>query len=518
MAAEHPHTDKSDRKGTLSTADLGTSDDEALEQYGVWVKAGPEDVRDEAGSSASFEITDLDAQEDEEALNEASLTEEEEELLGSLEDETVPSPSAEDEFSIDDLPRLADSEADALTIEDVDFPDDFSIGDDDIDVSSDRTLSTTEVGEESQSGHINGTREYSNEEEELMDIPEGSASILQKIEEDLLSIKAELTELKNQIYSLRAGATRDDSSDKKDEMDSGFFEEDEDETIALTGDELDNILNTADITEQTGQSTVSPEDSDLIMDEEVSEDQASLVDLPDLIDLDGDSHPAFVPPKDAASDDIAGLTEAPDDELTLAEEHTEDDDLLDLPEEEEIVLEDLGDADETAPLSEEIDEIEIDFGEEELQTEPEETSDALAPDEEISFDLDEELELSPSEEEDIAATEEIVQEEELPDISDASFGEIGLEDEPEEELLDLSQEEIELPEERDIELPTMESLAPGAGDDATLPDDLKSEIRSVLKYMDQLLESLPEDKIEEFARSEYFDTYKRLFEELGLAT
>jgi hypothetical protein len=35
--------------------------------------------------------------------------------------------------------------------------------------------------------------------------------------------------------------------------------------------------------------------------------------------------------------------------------------------------------------------------------------------------------------------------------------------------------------------------------------------------MDQLLESLPEEKIEEFAQSEYFDTYKKLFKELGLA-
>jgi hypothetical protein len=34
--------------------------------------------------------------------------------------------------------------------------------------------------------------------------------------------------------------------------------------------------------------------------------------------------------------------------------------------------------------------------------------------------------------------------------------------------------------------------------------------------MDQLLESLPEDKIEEFAKSEYYETYKKLFEELGL--
>jgi len=34
--------------------------------------------------------------------------------------------------------------------------------------------------------------------------------------------------------------------------------------------------------------------------------------------------------------------------------------------------------------------------------------------------------------------------------------------------------------------------------------------------MDQLLESLPEDKIREFAKSEHFDVYKKLFEELGI--
>lgn len=51
----------------------------------------------------------------------------------------------------------------------------------------------------------------------------------------------------------------------------------------------------------------------------------------------------------------------------------------------------------------------------------------------------------------------------------------------------------------------------------TLPIDMKEEIKSVLTYMDQLLESLPEEKIEEFARSEYFETYKKLFEDLGIS-
>jgi hypothetical protein len=49
-----------------------------------------------------------------------------------------------------------------------------------------------------------------------------------------------------------------------------------------------------------------------------------------------------------------------------------------------------------------------------------------------------------------------------------------------------------------------------------VPREFKQELRSVLSYMDILLESLPEEKIEEFARSEHFESYKRLFKELGL--
>jgi hypothetical protein len=52
--------------------------------------------------------------------------------------------------------------------------------------------------------------------------------------------------------------------------------------------------------------------------------------------------------------------------------------------------------------------------------------------------------------------------------------------------------------------------------DSSLPGNIRQELKTVLSYMDQLLESLPEEKIEEFARSEYFDTYKKLFKELGL--
>jgi len=65
-----------------------------------------------------------------------------------------------------------------------------------------------------------------------------------------------------------------------------------------------------------------------------------------------------------------------------------------------------------------------------------------------------------------------------------------------------------------------ESLAAKAekvnGKEDGLSTEVKEEVKKVLSYMDHLLESLPEDKIEEFAKSEHFDTYKKLFKDLGL--
>ncbi|GMO12606.1 MAG: hypothetical protein Ta2A_22570 [Treponemataceae bacterium] len=46
---------------------------------------------------------------------------------------------------------------------------------------------------------------------------------------------------------------------------------------------------------------------------------------------------------------------------------------------------------------------------------------------------------------------------------------------------------------------------------------LKQDVKNLLSYMDNLLENLPESKIEEFARSEQYDLYKKIFNELGLA-
>jgi hypothetical protein len=61
-----------------------------------------------------------------------------------------------------------------------------------------------------------------------------------------------------------------------------------------------------------------------------------------------------------------------------------------------------------------------------------------------------------------------------------------------------------------------DKLADDSGEFDAIPAGLKNELKNVLSYMDHLLESLPEEKIEEFAQSEYFDKYKKIFKELGL--
>ena len=45
---------------------------------------------------------------------------------------------------------------------------------------------------------------------------------------------------------------------------------------------------------------------------------------------------------------------------------------------------------------------------------------------------------------------------------------------------------------------------------------LKKDVKTVLSYLDQLLDALPEEKIKEFAESKEFDIYKKLFEELNI--
>ncbi len=188
------------------------------------------------------------------------------------------------------------------------------------------------------------------------------------------------------------------------------------------------------------------------------------------------------------------------DKVDYLNEEASADDLASLPE-----IEDIPDAAEDVPAVESMeDSLEADT----LATSEDETpADDMfssqwdaAPTESVSFDEE------PEEEEIVQAAKSF----DDPigfDIEDAPAEEPVAEEAPAEDNFDvISDYEAPAAEEPVAETPSAEEMS----------GDIKNEVKSVLKYMDQLLENLPEDKIAEFAQSEHFETYKKLFNELGL--
>ena len=200
-----------------------------LENYGVWVKSGPEDIIDEHSDPApeEFELTDLD-NESIENNDDFLLTEEEENLLGSLEDNSED--NDEELYDIQDLQDI-DRSQDAEDEEfiDIDIPDSVEAG---YSRDMDRSGSYDKTSGSDSQNSIKLLTEIAND-----------------LKNDLSAIKSELSELKKELSHYKI--EEETSEIKPDEVPpGGFFSDDGDETIALTGDELDNIFNTAEITEE----------------------------------------------------------------------------------------------------------------------------------------------------------------------------------------------------------------------------------------------------------------------------
>jgi len=369
-------------------------------------------------------------------------------------------------------------------------------------------------------------QDSSSKETHKMDL---STELLMRIADELSSIKTELSSLKGELGVLRAAASAPTEEAKAEthEASHGFFDEEDDEKIALTGDELDNILNTADFTEEAGadagmdiDSTLSMETpsadflsdkSDIIADEEPAVEK---IEIENEVALSEEDLPELSELRETG---VRPMTEAPEDTSYLETEETVDASGVDILGAEtidltEAVIEepDLGNfvLEETAIEEPSIDSvnIDLDLGEEDLHVEEITLPPVTEVEEETDIDIGE-------------ALKEESFEEVLPEgFIVESEPTLGAPIETEEVA-----EEIETAPTAEVEEEILETVAPAP--DATvqaapkepLPANLKGEIRAVLAYMDQLLESLPESKIEEFAKSEYFDTYKKLFEELGLA-
>ena len=158
-----------------------------------------------------------------------------------------------------------------------------------------------------------------------------------------------------------------------------------------------------------------------------------------------------------------------------------------------------------------------DLPSEEIALESEELSIEEEPvSEEIALESEEPgIEEEPVSEEIALESEELSIEEKQTEVEDSELP--GMEESLAEDLMELDEAplvEDEIEEIGEAELPPVEPS--GEESFTEIPPNLKSELKSVLSYMDQLLEALPEDKIQEFARSEHFEVYKKLFEELEL--
>lgn len=435
---------------------------------------------------------------------------------------------------------------------------------------------------------------------------EPSSDLLKQIALELSSIKEELVSLRSQLGSLKAEGVVHPVAETVPEVSDeaatgGFFDDEDDDTIALTGDELDNILNTADFTEEAALA------------DELNEAELPQVELPEEIDLlpeDGDYisqarpgvepiEPAIIEPTSdeaetleslTALDDaegIAPLTPVPEDTSFLDEDTSESLAELDgMPLEDVPLVEpnptDLdvimdstfGTEEEELPMAEaaveEIEEIEpFELPTEGDQTELvlnldgedrpvvstvdsfseklDEIDDVLELDDESYTadthgvdlhteepspvaEIDEDIELLESVDDDdtyINSTEPVeFHPDDIPtSLDDSLFVEaaeperVVAEPEPEPPAINMEkpvpparpQTIMEPPQPADVPVAQSSNLAA-----PEVSDKLKHDVKSVLLYLDQLLASLPEEKIEEFASSEYYDTYKRLFDDLGL--
>ncbi|TVR30259.1 MAG: hypothetical protein EA404_12830 [Spirochaetaceae bacterium] len=553
-----------------------------LEQYGVWVKAGPEDVADD--NEEMFALSDVGDDVDQDTFAESSdLTSEEEDLLASLEEKepateqpaaAAQSADGDEDFSFDldqDNESLDDSlSLDDFTLDDIEL-DDMSIPAEEsavaADLEDDLSLEDSaeelpELDMESDEGFddLDAVTREMTDNSSAPSAPEDTqrpaAEPIGGIESELASIKAELQALREELAEIRSGTGPAPSgatgsavdSSEEPQLSAGFFEEDEDETIALTDDELDNILNTAEFTEELGKpSEVDDVDEAETAAEPLEQaDQISLEQLDDveMIDLSDESGEEASQREDQSlhGGDILAPSSF-DEEITLEDEDNaglqdsetagelfvgtqEDvDALADMDIDSELAgIEELRDdeddhqeaAQETGAA--ELDSLEIDV----LEAAPdEEESEESAED--LSLDSLDTLELDTLE----ASGEEFELEESADDENQSGGLELDLDDIGDDSPFDLSDEDELTPtfqadDNEDLELDVdldegpQQPAAAAASTTESFPSDLREEIRSVLQYMDQLLESLPEEKIEEFARSEHFEVYKRLFEELGL--
>ncbi len=354
-------------------------------------------------------------------------------------------------------------------------------------------------------------------------------AIFSQIVTELSSLKNEIASLKNEFETLKNEKQPENLKlESNDSGNEGFFSNsDEDDTIALSKDEMDSILNTADIaqaekTEEKESEKTEATQENLSEPEELSSEEPEFKEEPEATD---ETENLF-----GSADDVADISDEDilsDDDFAMEFENAQPENIeeptlddvdytniskeTDLPEEISVPKNDdiLVESSPTDLLETKDSKNESENSSDSFDEDPFELS-AVEPS--ISETLTDEkldyLSKTPEEAEQNVNPEEVLELPESEETENAKENESA--EEVETEKTEATQENISEPEE-------LSSEEPETKESKDISDDLKTEIKSVLSYMDQLLENLPENKIAEFAQSEQFDTYKKLFKELGLA-
>ena len=424
----------------------------------------------------------------------------------SADDTSFDEPTVSDSTEEENIPdTVADDEIPFPSSEEENIPSQEEVDDDDA------TLSLDELN------NIQNTADFA-EEEGVGDTPDSDT------EENQIGEEPSVDDMAFDEPTVSDSTEEETISDTvaDDEIQISSEEEDDDATLSL--DELNNIQNTADFTEEEGVGDTPDSDTE---DDQIGEEPVMRempMEEPDTSEADnaeaegdvqGESFDEPLIGEEELDFSNDNLVEPSLDDINMEEvqeeENSELPDEIEVPKVDDIFVESSS----TDLMEEEQPEVAgEDFSEPEVA--PEEIiEDSVEADDNLPEDID-----VPAEEP--SASDTVFEE---PSVGDSVGEEEIVDEEPvtKSELNNLlapNIEEEELTEGNLSYLESDEALKHMDEDEqkeeSSIPEDLTKEIKAVLSYMDQLLENLPEEKIAEFAQSEQFETYKKLFTELGL--
>ena len=294
----------------------------------------------------------------------------------------------------------------------------------------------------------------------------------------------------------------DDAVALDDEPDNAVaLDDDPDDAVVALDDEPDDAVVALDDDPDDAVVALDDEPDDAVALDDEPDDAVALDDEPDnAVALDDDPDDAVVALDDEPDDAIA-LDDEPDDAVALDDEPDD-----------AVALDEVDDA---VALDDEPDDAIA------LDDDPDDTVAALDDDSDDAIVLDDEPDDA------VAALDD--EPDDAVALDDEPDDAIALDDEPDDAVAldDEPDDAIALDDEPDDAIALDDEEKDSVTHTSALPKHQKpttitlnkvdsDELRTIIKYMDKLLEQLPKDTVEEFAHSKYFGIYERLFEDLEM--